>query len=82
MPKITLTERQKDRERLAHNLQLLQRSRSYTCEEMGDIIGRSGPTYLSRLRNPDNLTFGEISSLCRYFKIEPERFVCGTLGVS
>ena len=56
------------------------RSRVYT-DRPAYADFEPAPTYLSRLRNPDNLTFGEISSLCRYFKIEPERFVCGTLGV-
>ncbi len=82
MPKITLTKRQADRERIRHNLKLLQNSRSYSSREMGTIIGRSAPTYLSRVEDPDTLTFGEISALCDYFKIEPERFLCGTLGIS
>lgn len=81
MPKVTLSERQKDRERIRNNLKLLQNSRAYNSVEMGEIIGRTAPTYLSRLRDPDTLTLGEISALCEYFKIEPERFISGVLGV-
>lgn len=81
MPKINLTEQQKNSQRIADNLRLLQNSREYTSRDMGDIIGISNVTYLKRLANPLELTLDEVLRICRHFKVEPERFVGGELTI-
>lgn len=82
MPKINLTEQQRNCQRIADNLRLLQNSREYTSRDMGDIIGISNVTYLKRLENPLNLTLDEVLRICRHFKIEPERFVGAELKIN
>lgn len=82
MPRIKqLTEQQRNSQRIADNLKLLQNSREYTSRDMGDIIGASNVTYLKRLENPLNLTLDEVLRICRHFKVEPERFVGGVLTI-
>lgn len=81
MPKIKLTEQQKNIQRIADNLKLLQNSREYNSHDMGDIIGASNVTYLKRLENPLELRLDEILRICRHFKVEPEKFVGGVLTI-
>lgn len=72
MPRVYLTELQKEQERLRNNLKLLQGGRSNA--EMGKIIGACANTYANRLKNPDELTFHEVYCLCRKFRISVGRF--------
>ena len=79
MPKVYLTEKQKDCSRLKDNLKLIQGNR--TCEQMGIIIGGSYKKYQRRLKNPESLTYEEIKRLCDFFKIDIAAFCGGTLKI-
>ena len=79
MPKVFLTEKQKDCSRLLDNLKLLKGNRS--CEEMGVIIGGSYRTFQRRMKNPESLTYEEIKRLCDFFKIDIAVFCGGTLKI-
>lgn len=82
MPRIKqLTEQQRNSQRIADNLRLLQNSREYTSRDMGDIIGASNATYLKRLENPLELRLDEVLRICRHFKVDPEKFVGGVLTI-
>lgn len=79
MPKINLTEREKDNERLRKNLILLQGGKNQ--KEMSKIIGaKATTTYANRLKNPDMLTYAEIKRLCKHFRIKCVDFIEGELG--
>lgn len=79
MPKVYLSEKQKDCSRLKENLKLLKGER--TCEQMGVIIGGSYRTFQRRLQNPESLTYEEIKRLCDFFKIDIAAFCSGTLKI-
>lgn len=79
MPKVALTDRQKDFQRLAYNLKLLQGGRSK--QEMADLLGCSLSTYVRRMRNPEELTYEEIKRLCDFSKVDMQNFVCGQLKI-
>ena len=79
MPKVFLTEKQKDCSRLKENLKLLKGNRS--CEEMGVIIGSSQWTFQNRMKNPESLTYEEIKRICDFFKIDIATFCGGTLKI-
>ena len=79
MPKVYLTEKQKDSSRLKENLKLVQGDRTY--QEMGVIIGGSGATYSRRMKKPESLTYEEIKRLCDFFKIDIAAFCGGTLKI-
>ena len=79
MPRVYLTESQKENEIIKHNLELLQGKRS--CIEMGKILGVSKQTYLNRVKKPDQLTICEVSRLCKYFKIEMSHFLTDMLSI-
>jgi hypothetical protein len=80
MPKVTLTEAQKEKERLQRNIELIQGKR--TNADMGKIIGATGQTFGNRKRNPESFTLAEIRLICRYFKINRADFVTGELTFS
>lgn len=77
MPKIYLTESQKDYERIKNNLTLMQGKLS--CYEMSKIIGTSKSTYINRLKHPEQLTIKEIYKICKYFKIPISSFLADKL---
>lgn len=79
MPKVYLTDKQKDCSRLKDNLKLIQGNR--TCEQMGVIIGGSYRKYQRRLKNPESLTYEEIKRICDFFKIDIAAFCGGTLKI-
>lgn len=79
MPKVYLTEKQKDCERLRANLKLLQGKRG--VREMGAIIGCSKSTFHSRLKKPESLTYEEIKRLCDFFKVDIAAFCGGVLKI-
>ena len=79
MPKVYLTERQKDYCRLQDNLKLLQGNRTY--EQMGVIIGGSKATFSRRLKRPESLTYEEIKRLCDFFHIDIGAFVSRSLKI-
>ena len=79
MPKVYITEKQKDCSRLKDNLKLIQGNR--TCEQMGVIIGGSYRKYQRRLQNPESLTYEEIKRICDFFKIDIAAFCGGTLKI-
>lgn len=79
MPKVYLTEKQKDYSRLKDNLKLIQGKR--TCEQMGVIIGGSKATFSRRLKRPESLTYEEMKRLCDFFKIDLSVFCAGTLKI-
>lgn len=79
MPRVTLTEKQKDRDRLTENLRTLQGRRS--PKEMALILGRNRTTYYKRLSEPEKLTYEEIKRLCDFFKVDMQNFVCGQLKI-
>lgn len=79
MPKVYLTDIQKENEMIKHNLKLLQGGKS--CIEMGKILGVSKQTYLNRVKHPDRLTICEVSRLCKYFKIEMSHFLTDMLSI-
>ena len=79
MPKVALTERQKDFQRLGYNLKLLQGNR--TVKEMADIMGCSAQTMYNRKKSPEKLTYEEIKRLCDFAKVDMQSFLCGTLKI-
>lgn len=79
MPKVTLTERDKDQIRLFQNLKLIQGGR--TAQEMGEILGCSLGTYYQRLKKPEQLTYKEIKRLCSFFKVDMNNFMTGQVKV-
>lgn len=80
MPKVTLTEAQKEKERLQRNIELIQGKRS--DEFMGKIIGKTGQTFGNRKRDPESLTLAEVRLICRYLKIDRADFVIGEMTFS
>lgn len=79
MPKVYLTEKQKDISRLSDNLKLVQGTKD--CRQMGSIIGVCAATYQKRKKNPESLTYEEIKRLCDYFHIDIAAFCSGTLKI-
>ena len=79
MPKVYLTDKQKDISRLKDNLKLIQGQRTF--EQMGVIIGGSKATYSRRMKNPDTLTYKEIKRLCDFFKVDISTFCGGSLKI-
>lgn len=78
MPKVALTDRQKDFQRLAYNLKMLQGGRS--VKEMAALLGYKSPsTYYARLEKPEKLTYEEIKRLCDFARVDMQKFLCGTL---
>lgn len=73
MPKVYLTEAQKDNEIIKQNLILLQGRLS--CEQMGRILGVSKSTYLNRLKSPAQLTVRELKKICKHFNISVNSFL-------
>ena len=79
MPKVYLTDKQKDISRLKDNLKLIQGQKTF--EQMGVIIGGSKGTYSRRMKNPDTLTYKEIKRLCDFFKVDISTFCGGSLKI-
>lgn len=79
MPKVYLTDNQKDISRLKDNLKLIQGQRTF--EQMGVIIGGSKATFSRRMKNPDTLTYKEIKRLCDFFKVDISTFCGGSLKI-
>ena len=73
MPKVYLTETQKENELLKHNLVMLQGR--LNCAQMGKIIGVSKSTYINRLKEPTQLTVKELNKLCKHFRINVASFL-------
>lgn len=73
MPKVYLTETQKENEIIKQNLILLQGRLS--CEQMGRILGVSKSTYLNRLKSPAQLTVCELKKICKHFNISVNSFL-------
>lgn len=67
MPKVYLTETQKENDLIKQNLILLQGGLS--CTQMGKIMGISKSTYLNRLKTPKRLTIEEVNRICKHFHI-------------
>lgn len=79
MPKVYLSERQKDHERLVSNLLLIQSSKQKTNAQMGQVLGISSSAYSTRKRHPEKMTYEEIKRLCDYAKVDILTFVSGSL---
>ena len=73
MPKVYLTETQKENDLIKQNLILLQGGLS--CTQMGKIMGISKSTYLNRLKTPKRLTIEEASRICKHFHISISTFL-------
>jgi len=73
MPKIYLTETQKENDLIKYNLLMLQGRLS--CEQMGKIIGVSKSTYINRLKSPTQMTIKEASRICKHFHISISTFL-------
>lgn len=82
MPKVCLSEKQKDHERLISNLLLIQSSKQRTNAQMGQVLGISSSAYSNRKRNPEKMTYKEIKRLCDYAKVDISTFICGYLKLS
>lgn len=72
MPKVFISEKQKDCSRLQDNLKLIRGNR--TNEQMGVIIGCSRDTFTRKLRNPEKLTYKDIKRLCDFFHVDIAAF--------
>lgn len=81
MPKVCLSEKQKDHERLVSNLLLIQNSKQKNNAQMGEILGISSSTYSVRKKEPEKLTYAEIKKLCKYAKIDVTAFVSEQLKI-
>ena len=79
MPKVHLTEKQKDHDRLIDNLRLIQGRRSN--EDMATILGVSRSTYIRKVKQPESLTYQEIKRLCDFTRVDIASFVSGKLRV-
>lgn len=79
MPKVYLTEIQKENELLKHNLIMLQGG--LNCTQMGKIIGVSKSTYINRLKEPTQLTVKELNKLCKHFHIPVATFLTTELAL-
>lgn len=79
MPKVYLTEIQKENELLKHNLVMLQGR--LNCTQMGKIIGVSKSTYINRLKEPTQLTVKELNKLCKHFHIPVTTFLTTELAL-
>ncbi len=79
MPKVYLSEKQKDISRLSDNLKLIQGTKD--CRQMGSIIGVCAATYQKRKKNPESLTYKEIKRLCDFFKVDISTFCGGSLKI-
>lgn len=77
MPKVHLTDEDKDFARLCENLRLLECGR--TVREMAKIAGMSKTTYSQRRQNPDTFTYREIYRLCRAAGVDVSDFTGGKL---
>lgn len=77
MPKVYLSEEEKDLARLSANLKLLECGR--TVREMAKIVGMSKTTYSQRRQNPDTFTYREIYRLCRAAGVDVSDFTGGKL---
>lgn len=73
MPRVYLTEAQKENDLIKQNLVLLQGR--LTCSQMGKIIGVSKSTYLNRLKSPTQLTIQEVNKLCKHFHVSVTSFL-------
>lgn len=73
MPKVYLTETQKENDLIKQNLILLQGGLS--CTQMGKIMGISKSTYLNRLKTPKRLTIEEVNKICKHFHIPVSAFL-------
>ncbi len=81
MPKVCLSEKQKDHDRLVANLLLIQNSKRKNNAQMGEILGISSSAYSARKKEPEKLTYAEIKKLCGYAKIDVAVFVSEQLKV-
>lgn len=79
MPKVYLTEKQKDHDRLIQNMKLVQGRRSN--EAMATILGVSRSTYIRKAKSPELLTYSEIKRLCDFTKVDIAAFVGSQLKV-
>ena len=77
VPKVYLTEAQKENELIKRNLVMLQGG--LTCAQMGKILGVSKSTYINRLKEPSHLTIQELNRLCKYFRVNITSFLTGEL---
>ena len=73
MPKIYLTDMQKENDLIKRNLIFLQGK--LTCTQMGNIIGVSKSTYINRLKSPAQMTIEEASRICKHFHISISTFL-------
>lgn len=81
MPRVCLSEKQKDHDRLVANLLLIQNSKQKNNAQMGEILGISSSAYSARKREPERLTYNEIKKLCKYAKVDVAAFVSEQLKV-
>lgn len=79
MAKVALTERQKDFQRLSHNLRVIRGGRG--SQEMANILGCARTTYYRKEQNPETLTYEEIRRLCDFTGVKLADFLCGTLQI-
>ena len=73
MPKVYLSDAQRESDLIKQNLTLLQGK--LTCSQMGKIIGVSKSTYINRLKSPTQLTIQEVNKLCKHFHISVTSFL-------
>lgn len=73
MPKVYLSDTQRESDLIKQNLTLLQGK--LTCSQMGKIIGVSKSTYINRLKSPTQLTIQEVNKICKYFRISVASFL-------
>lgn len=78
MPKVYLTNEQRNNERIKNNLIILQGRMS--CSQMGKIMGVSKSTYLNRLKSPQKMTLKELDRICKHFDVSVANFLTGELS--
>ena len=80
MPKITLTERQKDHARLLNNLKLIQKNHS--VEELSKLLGVSKNTWTNRMKQPWKMfSYDDFRAISRYCKVEFSQLMEGELKI-
>ena len=77
MPKVYLSETDKDLARLSENLRLVEGGRP--AREMAAITGISTAAYCRRRQNPKSLSYEEIYRICREAGVDIRDFVGGKL---
>lgn len=75
MPKLDPKALRKDYDRLERNLRKIEKS--LTAIRLCELLGISRSTWHKRLKNPENLTYGELRAISRVSGVDFNNLVSG-----